>query len=216
MTTDRRKNDGRKGCYRVAMRRARRARRTGLNPVLVGLLFVLAFLSAPFERRVLPASVVRPESGKASPESWPVTDYERGHPGPFKRRSPPNGSRYRARPSMQRLMADLRRPAARADAAAALARRIPDPAARKWAAERIDKDEINRLAIWVRPGRSEEGILAAWQDEAEAALAEETAAGEGTDVAPDRADMLRVARLLETLAGVETTTASGPGRPGDS
>jgi len=143
-----------------------------------------------------------------------VTDYERGHPRPFRRLSSPNGSRYRSRPPMQRLMADLRRPAARADAAAALALRISDPAVRAWAAERIDKQEINRLAIWVRPGRSEEAVLAAWQEETEADLAEKAVTGRGMDIAPDRADMLRVARLLETLAGTETVTSEGPKRPG--
>lgn len=110
-------------------------------------------------------------------------------------------------------MADLRRPAARADAAAALAPRISDPAVRAWAAERIENEEINRLAIWVRPGRSEEFVLAAWQEEAEAALAEKTASGKGTDIAPDRSDMLRVARLLETLAGTETAKSDGPRPP---
>lgn len=214
MTTDRRTNKRRKGCYEVAMRRARRARRRGLNPVLIWLLFVWAFLSAPLGPGVLPRRAPGPANGQASQADWPVTDYERGHPGPFRRRSTPSGSRYRVRPSLQRLMADLRRPAARVDAAAALALRISDTAVRTWAAERIDKEEINRLAIWVRPGQSEEAVLAAWQEETEAALAEKAASGKGADIAPDRADMLRVARLLETLAGTETATADGPRRPG--
>lgn len=214
MTTDRRTKKRRKGCYEVAMRRARRARRTGLNPVLIWLLFVWAFLSAPFGPGVLPRRAPGSGNGQASQDDWPVTEYERGHPGPFRRRSSPSGSRYRVRPSLQRLMADLRRPAARADAAAALALRISDPAVRAWAAERIDNEEINRLAIWVRPGRSEEAVLAVWHEEMEAALAEKAASDRGTDIAPDRVDMLRVARLLETLAGTETATADGPKRPG--
>jgi hypothetical protein len=214
MTTDRRTKKRRKECYEVAMRRARRARRTELNPVIIWLLFVWAFLSAPFGLRVLPVRVPGPMNGQASQDDWPVMEYERGHPGPFRRRSSPDGSRYRSRPSMQRLMVDLRRPAARADAAAALALRISDPAVRAWAAERIDKREINRLAIWVRPGRSEEAVLAAWQEETEAALAEKTVCRNATDTAPDSADMLRVARLLEALAGTETNTADGPKRPG--
>lgn len=214
MTTDRRTKKRRKDCCGVAMRRARRARQKGFNPVLVWLLFMGAFLSAPFGLRALLRRVPEYPNGHASPDDWPVTDYERGHSGPFKRRSSPNGSRYRSRPSMQRLMADLRRPAARADAATALALRISEPAVRTWAAERIDKEEINRLAIWVRPGRSEEGILAAWQEEAEAALAEKAEPTKGTDAAPDRTDMLRVAKLLEVLAGTETVTSEGPKRPG--
>lgn len=213
MTKETRKKDRRRGCYSAAVRRAQRARRTGVNPVLVWLLFLWALLSAPFGRAVLPAPVPRPrERCQASPEEWLISDYERGHPGPFKRRPSSGGARYRSRPSMQRLMADLRRPAARADAAAALAQRIADPSVRAWAAERIAEDEINRLSIWVRPGRSEQAILAVWQEEAEAALAEEAVSGKGTDIAPDRADMLRVAKLLETLAGTETAGTEGPRR----
>lgn len=211
MTKDSGTKKRRRGCYEVATRRARRARRRGLNPVLFWLLFVWAFLAALFGPGVLSRRALGADngSGKASPDDWPVTDYERGHPGPFRRPSSPSGSRYRVRPSLQRLMADLRRPAARVDAAAALALRIPDPAVRTWVAERIDKAEINRLAIWVRPGRSEEAVLAAWQYETEAALAEKAASGNGTDGAPNRTDM-----LLETLAETETDTAAGPKRPG--
>lgn len=211
MTTDRRMKERRTDCYEVARRRARRARRTGLNPVLVCLLFVWAFLSAPFGRNVFPAPAVGPGGRKVPPEDWPVTDYERGHPGPFKRRSAPNGSRYRVRPSLQRLMVDLRRPAARADAAAALGLRIPDNAVRAWAAERIDEEEINRLAIWVRPGRSEEAVLAAWQEEADAALAD--VVPDTVSPSSDRGSLLGVAKLLETLAGAETDTSDGPRPP---
>lgn len=210
--TKRPKTESRRGCYEVARRRAQQARRRGLNPVLVALAFAWAFLSAPFGRALLPTPALRPKGRQASPESWPVTDYERGHPGPFRRRSSASGNRYRGRPSMQRLMADLRRPAARADAAAALALRIPDPAVRKWAAERIVKDEINRLSIWARPGRSEEAILAAWQWETEAEEADKVSAKD-SDSSPDAADMRRVAKLLELLAGTETVTSGGPKGP---
>ncbi len=110
-------------------------------------------------------------------------------------------------------MADLHRPAARKDAAAALEARIVDPVVRGWVTERIAKDEINRLSIWVQSGRTEETVLAAWQNEA--ALAEETAPGRGSDAMPDHADMLRVAKLLESLAGTETITSDGPKRPGN-
>lgn len=153
MTTDSRRKKRRKGCYEVAMRRARR---TGLNPALIWLLFVWAFLSAPFGLRVPPAPVPQRKNTQASSDDWPVTDYERGHPGPFRRLFSPNGSRYRSRPSMQRLMADLRRPAARPDAAAALALRISDPAVRAWAAERIDKQnqQAGNLGSSRPPGRS--------------------------------------------------------------
>lgn len=210
MTTETRKKDRRRGCYSVAVRRAWQARRRGLNPVIVVMAFIWAFVSAPFGEAVLPAPVTRSRGyEQRSPEDWPVTDYERGHPGPFKHRPSSGGARYRSRPSMQRLMADLRRPAARADAAAALAQRLADPSVRAWAAERIAEDEINRLSIWVRPGRSEEAILAAWQCEAEADLAEK-AAVKDYDQNPEPAEMCRVARLLKALAGTETVTSDGP------
>jgi hypothetical protein len=120
--------------------------------------------------------------------------------------------RYRSRPSLSRLMADLRRPAARKDAAAALEARIADPAIRAWVAERVADNEINRLSIWVRPGRSEDTILAAWRGEADAALAE----AEATIASPrtDRDSLMQVAKLLETLAGAETATSKGPKGPG--
>jgi hypothetical protein len=111
-------------------------------------------------------------------------------------------------------MTDLHRPAARGDATAALKARITDPVIRAWIAERIVRDEINRLSIWVRPGRTEEAVMMAWRDEADTALEEKLVSTTGTDPAPDRADMLRVARLLEALAGTETATSDGPKRPG--
>lgn len=85
-------------------------------------------------------------------------------------------------------------------------------ATRAWAAERIAKGEINRLSIWIRPGRPEEVVCAAWRGEADAALADEQAAV--ASPSPDRGSLLDVARLLEALAGTETVTSSGPKPPG--
>lgn len=119
-----------------------------------------------------------------------------------------------SRPTLAKLMADLRRPAAREDAAHALLTRISDPVTRTWAVERIAKNEINRMSIWVRPGRSETDTLAIWRDEADAALADEQAAA--ASPSPDRGSLLDVAKLLETLAGTETVTSTGPKRPGDT
>lgn len=110
-------------------------------------------------------------------------------------------------------MADLRRPAARKDAAAALEAQIADPVTLAWVRERIAKDEINRLSIWVQPGRAEETVMAAWRSEADAALSE-AEAKLGT-VAPDRGGLLQVAKFLEELAGTETITSSGPKRSRD-
>jgi hypothetical protein len=116
--------------------------------------------------------------------------------------------RYRSRPSLSHLMGDLRRPAARKDAAAALEACIADPVIRAWVAERIAKDEINRLSIWVSVGRSEEAILAAWRGEADAALAE----AEANLASPrtDRDSLMQAAKLLETLAGTETVIPTVP------
>ncbi|SFJ47499.1 hypothetical protein SAMN03080618_03093 [Aquamicrobium aerolatum DSM 21857] len=120
--------------------------------------------------------------------------------------------RSRSRPSFTQLMADLRRPAARKDAAVALMSRIADPVVRQWVAEQIAKGEINRLSIWTRPGRSEETIMAAWRGEADAALADAEAGVASLSLS--RGSLLEVARLLEELAGAETATASGPKPPG--
>ncbi len=212
----------RKGCHAIARQRARHARKRGRSHIIVLLIFLWALLSGPFrtpsaaflpDRRVgpLPRQPVGTEG-----DDWPVTEYERGGGGHIMRPRPVAASgtgRYRSRPSFSRLMADLHRPAARKDAAAALEARIVDPVVRGWVTERIAKDEINRLSIWVQSGRTEETVLAAWQNEA--ALAEETAPGRGSDAMPDHADMLRVAKLLESLAGTETITSDGPKRPGN-
>lgn len=206
-TTERHRRDRRKGCHAVAMHRVRMARRQGRGRLVVFLIFLWAILSGPFPSP-------RPPS-RAKDEEWPITDYERGLGGDLLLRPRPAASRterYRSRPSFARLMADLRRPAARKDAALVLLARITDPVARAWVAERIAKGEINRLSIWTRPGRSEETIMAAWRGEADAALTE-AASGAGA-VTPDRGSLLEVARLLEALAGTETVTATGPKRPG--
>ena len=57
---------------------------------------------------------------------FPATDRERGEGGqvPMPSRRPSHG-RYRTRPTYRQLVADLRRPAARAEAADVLRRRVP-------------------------------------------------------------------------------------------
>lgn len=209
----------RKGCLAIALQRARMARRQGRNRVIVMMVFLWAFLSGPFR---LPP-VFQPDRGLFSPPmpsghaecaDWPITDYERGAGGYLMRRRSARSSgtgRYRFRPTLAKLMRDLRRPGARKEAAAALEARIADPVAREWVAGRIAKDEINRLSIYVRPGRLEETILAAWRDEADAALAE-AASSTGT-ATPDTASLLEVARLLEAIAGTETVTTRGSKQP---
>ena len=208
-------------CHALAMQRARMARRQGRNRLVALLVFLWALLSAVARSRVdagYPQTAPSPRprtSGTPETEDWPMTDYERGLGGDVILRPRPPVSqtgRYRSRPSLARLMADLRRPAAREDAALALLARIPDPVTRTWAVARIAGDQVNRLSIWVRPGRSEADTLAVWRDEADAALADEQAAV--ASPSPDRGSLLDVAKLLEAIAGTETVTASGPKRPG--
>ena len=211
-----------KRCYALALQRARMARRQGRNRLVMLMLFLWALLSTMARSMVdtgypqtAPSYRLR-ASGTSETEDWPVTDYERGLGGDIFLRPRPSASgtgRYRSRPSFSRLMADLRRPAPREDAAHALLSRISDSATRKWAAERIAKDQVNRLSIWVRPGRTETDILTAWRGEADAALDE--AVSDAASLPPDRGSLLQAAKLLETLAGTETVTNTGPRRPGD-
>lgn len=221
-TTERGTQRGRrKSCHTIASQRARHARRQGRSRTIAMLVFVWAFLSGPFR---LPPVASQPARGPSFPPSasgrgkdddWPVTDYERGAGGHLMRPRPIATSgteRYVSRPSLTKLMVDLRRPAARRDAAVALMARVPDTVTRAWAADRIAKGEIKHLSIWVQPGRMEAHILAAWRSEAEAAL-DKTASG-SADLPPDRDNLLQVAKLLEALAGTETVTTDGPKRPG--
>lgn len=210
----------RRGCYAVASRRARQARQNGKSRLLVAMIFIWALLTGPFPPWPAarlpggPCPMARPP-GSPEGEDWPISVYERGG-GPImrpRRAASSGATRYRTRPTLWRLMADLRRPAARKDAAAALEVRIDDPIARAWALDRIAKDEINRLSIWVQPDREEKSIMAAWRGEADAALAE--AEAKAATPTPDRGSLLQVAKLLETLAETDSVTATGPKRPGD-
>lgn len=112
----------------------------------------------PYQSRPVPvfARSVEPPRGP--------NEYERGEF--FRPRPKPPGGRYASRPSLRRLMRDLRRPAARQDALEALLAIVSDPETRSWIVERIDDDEVNRISIFVRPGMSEEAVFAAWAAEA--------------------------------------------------
>lgn len=207
----------RKGCHAIARQRARHARRQGRSQTVVLLVFLWAFLSGPFRSpsvAFLPgrsASVLPRQPNQAEADEWPVTEYERGASEyvirPRSIAAGGNG-RYRSQPSFSRLMTDLRRPAAREDAAAVLKTRIADPVIRAWVTDRIAKEEINRLSIWVQPGCSEKTILEAWRDEADAALAETE---EADGASSNKVSLLQVAKLLESLAGAENHNRSEPG-----
>lgn len=208
----------RKGCHAIAKQRARHARKQGRSHAIVLMIFLWALLSGPFRT---PSVAFLPDRGtsplpplprRAEDNDWPITEYERGAGGYIMR--PRSGviartGRYRSRPSLSRLMTDLHRPAARKDATAALKARITDPVIRAWVTERIAKEEFNRLSIWVRPGRTEEAVMAAWHDEAEIALAD---AEEANLVSPDKASLMHVAKLLETIAGTEGERVDISGR----
>lgn len=219
-STEHHRRERRKGCHSIAAQRARMASRQGRNHLIVILIFMWAILSGPFRSPPVSQpdrgpSCPPPSSGHAEGGDWPVTDYERGMGGDLllrPRSAAASGTgRYRSRPSLSRLMADLRRPAARKDAALVLLAQIADPVTRAWADERIAKGEINRLSVWVQPASTAEIVLAAWRGEADAALADAEAAV--APPSPDRGSLLDVARLLETIAGVETVTSSGPKPP---
>jgi hypothetical protein len=154
-----------------------------MNPFLVALAFVFAFLPVPSSRR-------QPASG----DDWPITDYERGVSGPLKRAHDDVGrERYVSRPTMRRLVRDLRRPAARADARQALLARVPDGDLRAWVSIQIGKGRVNRLSVYAREGIRDEIVLAAWQAELDA---EQAAEADVVEEAQSQATMLRALMAL--------------------
>lgn len=190
-----------RSCWEIACWHARQARRQGMNPVLVALVFLAALLSI---MPPLSFPTTAPQRRRScSGEDWPVTDYERGYPGPELKRKGHKGDRYGARPSMRRLMRDLRRPASRADAEQALLGRLSDADLRIWVSERIANDQINRLSIFVRPGSPDEAVIAGWRSELTADQAAEDEAAEEAHV------QLEMLRTLAALAGKGSTAMPG-------
>ncbi len=160
----------RKGCLRAARHRARMASRAGRSRTVALLVFLWAFLTGPYGATA--ASGMRPilpSSALPAGETRLVNDYERGLGGDHcvsHRRSQGLG-RYRGVPSIARLLRDLRRTAACEDATKILLSRIPDPVTRQWVRERILASEVNRLAVWVRPGTDDREVFKAWRSEAD-------------------------------------------------
>lgn len=148
-----------KSCWKIALARARQARRQKKHPVLIGWVFIAALLS-------LRTFVMQPSTPQQSDTNndWPISDYERGYTTSPK----PRRERYSAQPSMKRLMRDLHRSAARDDATQFLLARIDDVALRGWIIEQIREDRINRLAIHVHPSLHDVTIIALWQAELDA------------------------------------------------
>lgn len=148
-----------KSCWKIALARARQARRQKNHPILIGWAFIAALLSIRTPD-MLPA---RPQQSDTD-NDWPISDYERGVSTMPKRPR----ERYSKQPSMKHLMSDLRRPAAREDATQLLLARINDVALRGWVIEQIREDRINRLAIYVRPGLSDIAVILLWKAELDA------------------------------------------------
>lgn len=170
----------RRSCYAMARQRALRAHREGRHGLVVFLIFVWALLSAPFVPppvvplpRPMPA---RPLSPRMEPAGEMAVGFGPDVEVPALRPTYAAARRYKTRPSLSKLMADLRRGAARNDAAAELLPRIVDNDTRRWVADHIADNDITALAIHVRPGRPEEVSLAAWQHEARGGV---TGGGEG-------------------------------------
>lgn len=190
---------GKRSCWQVARSRAQQVRRRGRNRLLVALAFVLALLWVPVSVPV-PA---RNGGRRLSLGEWPVTEYERGPVGPERRRQP-RRDRYASRPSIRRLMRDLRRPAARADAERVLLARLPDADLRAWASHHIRKDRINRLSIYAREGIPEEAVIAAWRADLDA---ERAAKVEAADEARSQNHVLRA---LASIAAGDAAPATRP------
>lgn len=148
----------RRSCWQAARSRAERRRRPGSGRMLLFAWVVLELLSPPshgFGRFLVPANTEPPRA---------PNEYERGES--FRPRSTQSKARYASRPSLRRLMRDLRRPAARADARKALLGMLSDPATRAWVVDRLDDEEINRVSVFVRSGVPDEAVFAAWAAEA--------------------------------------------------
>lgn len=166
----------RRSCVEIANARAWHARervRTSLRPlsplrgeIAFAVVWVATFMSslvmAPFRARI---------PGNPKPTYEP-TLWELGVPGSLRPR-PPHGrllhGRYRATPTMTRILRDLRRPAARDAARAALMARLgSDLDTLNWTAGLVDSDSQWRLALHARPGISDADVVAAWRAEARA------------------------------------------------
>lgn len=145
-----------KSCREIALARVRQARRQKKHPILIGWALIVALLSI----RTPVTLPVTPQQSEAG-DDWPISDYERG----FSTTQKQPRERYSEQPSMNRLMRDLRRPAAREDAMQFLLARIDDVALRGWIIEHIREDRINRLSIHVRSSLPDITVIASWQAE---------------------------------------------------
>lgn len=167
---------------------ARKRSREGLGSPLQGeVLFAVCFLSSlmsslvvaglrslfpkwfPFRLTEEEVAMIRLLRGEREEPPY-ITDYERGGPpGPWHHNSV---GRYSARPSINRLVKDLARPAACDEALDVLLLRIGDATTREWVVRCVQEGRLHRLRMDVRPRAKEEVILEAWTAEAAFDLAE--------------------------------------------
>lgn len=195
MTTRKRK---RRSCWDVRLARARQARaaarRRNAGKLLACILFVLAFLSAPVTGfSVTPAAFARTRQSVVAPPLAPerldhwASPYELGAPGALRPRVRSGHGRYgNRRLTLARLLKDLRRPAARREAADMLMARIPtgDAELREWVQGQLDDGSMSALVVWAQPGLAEPDVLLNWKEAARQQAEEEAALRElltGTD-----------------------------------
>lgn len=135
---------------------------------MMWLLFVLVLLSPEtMKREPVAVPPIMPDDDGVS--DHPPTAYERGDPHRWRPKRRPELGRYGGSvPTLARLMKDLRRPSAKRDAADMLMSRLSagNDDVRGWVRQQLDDGNVAALALWVRPGFSEDDIIAAWSDAA--------------------------------------------------
>lgn len=142
-------------CFQIALTKARQARRKQLNPIVIGLVFIAAFIPI---RSLFSFGGSKHNHNTAN--DWPISDYERGYSTQPKALKP----RYGKQPTFKTIMRDLKRPAARDDATKALMEFIDDDDLRDWILEQIRCENFNRLSIHVRSNQSPSNVLLAWRN----------------------------------------------------
>ena len=174
----------RKRCWDARLARARQARQRARSRragwLLMWIVFVLAFFSpavvlAPREvlqQGVAASGTLRHESSVSSQSGLP------GMGAPLVHRPRKSGRYDSTRPTLARLLRDLRRPAARQVAADMLLARLPTGEAglREWVAEQLDDGSLSALALWARPGMGDDEIIATWKGAARRDAAREAPA----------------------------------------
>lgn len=117
----------------------------------------------------------------ASASQDPITDYERGLGGTYQPLNYADPYDLSQR-SLFTLVKLYRRQTRREAVAKEILARIPDALTKEWVAEQLHTYEFSRLAIGIRPGRSDADTVAVWRSLAEA---DEN----GDDAPPEESDV---------------------------